>query len=189
MSASTLENTDIDPSIRKWWWLSVVAGVIWVLWGMFVLTYKPGALTSLAVLIGISFIIGAIDLLIVSSQVREWRWLWVVGGVVGILAGIIVFFQPGHSLYVIAVFVAWYLAIAGVFTIIGAFVGGRHDWWWMGLVLGILEVVLGVWAIGSPTRQILLLVNLIAFGMLFFGINEIFAGFAIRSRVKQAEAS
>lgn len=179
--STTVEGTAVDRSIRSWWWLSVVAGVLWILWGMFVLTYKPGALQSLAVLIGISFIIGAVDLFILSAQVRDWRWLWIVGGVLGIIAGIVVFFQPGHSLFVISVFVAWYLAIAGIFTLVGAFTGPKGDWWWLGIVLGILEIALGVWAIGSPTRQILLLVNLMGFAMLFFGIHQIVRGFAIRS--------
>src|SRR6478609_9108639 len=189
MSTITSEERESLRAISPLWWLSVAAGTLWVLWGLFVLSYKPGALTSLAILIGISFILGGVNMLVVSRRVHEWKWLFVLAGILGIVAGIVVFFQPGHSLYVIAVFVAWYLVIAGVFTIAGAFVGGRHDWWWLGLVLGIAEIVLGMWAIGSPTRQILLLVNLMGFGMLFFGINEIFAGFAIRSRVKQAEAS
>ena len=179
--STTDEVVAIDASIRRWWWVSVAAGVVWILWGMFVLSYKPGALASLAVLIGISFILGAIDLFILSAHVRDWKWLWVLGGVLGIVAGIVVFFSPGDSLYVIAVFVAWYLAIAGIFTLIGAFTGPKGDWWWLGIVLGVLEIGLGVWAIGSPTRQILLLVNLMGFGMLFFGINQIVRGFTIRS--------
>lgn len=185
MSAVTSEDRAVASSIRPLWWLSVVAGVLWTLWGLFVLTYKPGTLQSLAILAGISFIIGGVNLLILSSRVHEWRWLFLLGGILGVVAGIVVFFQPGHSLYVIAVFVAWYLVIAGVFTIVGAFVGGRHDWWWLNLVVGVLEILLGVWAIGSPTREILLLVNLVGFGMLFFGIGEIFAGFSIRSQLNK----
>lgn len=181
MTTSTVDGRHVGRSSRSLWWLLVVVGVLWVLWGMFVLTYKPGALASLAVLVGISFIIGGVDLLVTSSVIDEWRWLWIVGGILGIIAGIIVFFQPGHSLYVIAVFIAWYLAIAGVFTLVGAFVGAKRDWWWLGIIIGMLEISLGVWAIGSPTRQILLLVNLIGFGMLFFGINQIVRGFAIRA--------
>jgi uncharacterized membrane protein HdeD (DUF308 family) len=181
MSTSIAEDSPTTGLSRSLWWLLVTAGVLWVLWGMFVLTYKPGALTSLAVLVGISFIIGGVDLVITSTVVTEWRWLWIAGGILGIIAGVIVFFQPGSSLYVIAVFVAWYLAIAGVFAIVGAFMGEKRDWWWLGIVLGILEIALGVWAIGSPTREILLLVNLMGFGMLFFGINQIVRGFTLRS--------
>jgi len=188
MTEMTTEEREYLRAVKPLWWLSVAAGVLWVLWGLFVLSYKPGALASLAVLIGISFILGGVNLIVMSRRVHEWNWLFVLAGVLAIIAGIVVFFQPGHSFYVLGVFVAWYLAISGIFTIVATFVGGRHDWWWLGLILGLLEIALGVWAIGSPARQILLLVNLIAIGMLFFGINEIFAGFSIRKRLKELDA-
>ena len=58
----------------------------------------------------------------------------------------------------------------------------RYSGWWLGIILGVVEFLLGAWAIASPTRQLLLLINLVGFYMLFYGISEIFAGFALRSR-------
>lgn len=170
------------------WWMSVVAGVLLVLWGLLVLTLRPAAVTSLAVLAGISFILGGVIQLVVSARVDELRWLFWIGGGLAIAAGIVTFVWPGKTLYVIAVFVAWYLTLGGIFSIVAAFVGPKHDWWWLGIVWGVLEMALGVWAIGSPLRQVLLLVNLIGFGMVFYGISEIVAGFALKSALRRVEA-
>jgi hypothetical protein len=38
------------------------------------------------------------------------------------------------------------------------------------------------WAIGSPGRELLLLINLIGTWLIFYGVGEIFAAFALRSR-------
>jgi uncharacterized membrane protein HdeD (DUF308 family) len=48
-------------------------------------------------------------------------------------------------------------------------------------VVGLLQFVLGVWAIGSPGRELLLLVNLVGVSMVFYGMSEIFAAFALRA--------
>ena len=111
----------------------------------------------------------------------SWQWLFYVGGVLGILAGLGAFVWPGKTLYVVAVFVAWYLVIGGILSIVAAFAGPKRDWWWMGLIAGFLEVMLGMWAVGSPGRELLLLVNLVGIYMIFFGVAEIFAAFSVRS--------
>ena len=98
------------------------------------------------------------------------------------IAGIITFVWPNQTVLVVAVFVAWYLVFAGIFSIIGAFVGPKREWWWIGIIVGLLEFLLGVWAIGSPGRELLLLINLIGVWLIFYGVGEIFTAFALRSR-------
>jgi uncharacterized membrane protein HdeD (DUF308 family) len=163
------------------WWLYLVTGIIWTLYGMFVLSLRPGSVASLAWFAGFAFIFAGVSYFFTAQRVDSWRWLFYVGGVLGILAGFGAFAWPGKTLYVIAVFVAWYLVFGGILSIIAAFMGPKRDWWWMGIVVGILQFVLGVWAIGSPGRELLLLVNLVGIYMIFFGVSEIFAAFAVRS--------
>jgi uncharacterized membrane protein HdeD (DUF308 family) len=163
------------------WWLYLITGIMWTLYGMFMLSMRPGSVASLAWFAGFAFIFAGISYFFTAQRVDGWRWLFYVGGVLGILAGLGAFAWPGKTLYVVAVFVAWYLVIGGIFSIIAAFMGAKRDWWWMGLLVGILQVVLGAWAIGSPGRELLLLVNLVAIYMIFFGVGEIFAAFAVRS--------
>jgi uncharacterized membrane protein HdeD (DUF308 family) len=172
------------PEVRaaaKYWWLFLLLGIVLVLYGMLVLSMRPATLWSLAILAGIAFIFGGVGQFMAAQRVDSWRWLFYVAGVLGIVAGIMAFAWPSATLYVLGVFLAWYLAISGIFHVINAFVGPKRDWWWLGLILGVLEFLLGMWAIGSPGREFLLLVNLIGIYMIFYGIEEIFAAFAIRA--------
>jgi len=163
------------------WWLYLITGVLWTFYGLFVLSMRPGSVASLAWFAGFAFIFAGISYFLTAGRVDSWRWLFYVGGVLGILAGLGAFAWPGKTLYVLAVFVAWFLVLGGVLSIVAAFMGPKRDWWWMGLLAGILQLILGVWAIGSPGRELLLLVNLVGIYMIFFGASEIFAAFAVRS--------
>ncbi|MET9018949.1 HdeD family acid-resistance protein [Actinopolymorpha sp. NPDC004070] len=171
---------EVAESVSKLWWLYLAAGVVWTLYGMLILSLRPAALVSLAILAGIAFILGGISQFMQASRADSWRWLWIVGGILGIAAGIVAFVWPGPTLFVLSVFVAWYLVISGIFTIVASLASVRRNLWWVGLIIGALEIVLGMWAISSPGREVLLLVNLIGIGMILYGVTEIFAAFSVR---------
>lgn len=163
------------------WWLTLILGIVWTLYGMFVLSLRPATIWSLAILIGVAFIFGGVAQLMVAGRVDSWKWLFYVSAVLSIIAGIVAFAWPGMTLYVLAVFLAWYLVIGGIFSVIAAFVGPKRDWWWVSIVLGVLEFVLGVWAISSPGRELLLFINIVGIWLVFYGVAEIFHAFALRS--------
>ena len=173
---------EIDPAPPYLWWLTLISGIIGVLFGLFMLSLRPTTVLAAAVLIGIGFIFGGLGQILLAGRVSEWKWLFYIGGALGVIAGIITFVWPNQTVLVVAVFVAWYLVFAGIFSIIGAFVGPKREWWWIGIIVGLLEFLLGVWAIGSPGRELLLLINLIGVWLIFYGVGEIFTAFALRSR-------
>jgi uncharacterized membrane protein HdeD (DUF308 family) len=171
----------VEP-VRRLWWVLLVAGILWTLYGTLVLTLRPDTVASLAILAGISFILGGVSQFMLAARIRDnWRWLFVVGGLLGIAAGVVAFVWPGMTLLVLAIFIAWYLVVSGIFSVVAALVGPKWDWWWVGLVVGLLQFGLGIWAIGSPGRELLLLVNLVGVSMVFYGVSEIFAAFALRA--------
>jgi uncharacterized membrane protein HdeD (DUF308 family) len=47
---------DVVRGLARNWWLFLVIGVLWILFGMFVLSYNVGSLLALAVLAGVTFI-------------------------------------------------------------------------------------------------------------------------------------
>jgi uncharacterized membrane protein HdeD (DUF308 family) len=182
---------DNDGALREMarlWWLGLVAGILAVLYGLFVLSLRPGSVTSLAILAGITFIFGGLTQILAARRAESWQWLFYLGAVLAIVAGIAAFVWPDRTLYVLAVFLAWYLVLGGILTVVDAFLGPKHDWWWLRIMLGALMFILGAWAIGSPGREVLLFVNLIGFYLLVYGFTEIFGAFAVRSVGKALEA-
>ena len=185
-AASKGETATQDAGFGRMWWLYLVAGVVWLLFGMFILTLRPAAVASVAILAGVAFILGGISQFFMAMRAESWRWLWYLGGALGIAAGIAAFVWPAMTLYVLAVFVAWYLVVSGVFVIIAALSGPTRHLWWVGLIVGALEFLLGIWAIASPGRELLLLVNLVGVSMILYGITEIFAAFGVRTMMREA---
>jgi uncharacterized membrane protein HdeD (DUF308 family) len=186
---SEAEARDMIGGLAKTWWLFLVLGIFWVFFGMMILSWRPGTLYALAVFIGLLFIFGGVTEIINSSRAPSWRWLWITFGVLAIAAGIVMFFNPGESLYVIAVFLAWYLLISGIFNVVFSLAGPKVDWWWLTLLLGVLEFILGAWAIGSPGREVVLLINLAGIYALFHGFNLMFGSFALREARKDLAAA
>src|SRR6266542_2924611 len=146
-----------------WWWF-LILGVVWTLFGMFVLSYRVGSLYAVAALVGVSFLFGGVTQLAVAGRVQRWRWLFVV-----------------------AIFVAWYLIVFGVMHLVSALAGPKVEWWWTQLLLGAAELVLGVWAVRSWQRSLLTLVTLVGVWAFFVGVSEIFAAFTLREGAKRVE--
>ena len=163
------------------WWLFLILGVLWILFGMFVLSYNVGSLLALAIFAGVTFIMTGINQILSFGRVEGgWRWLFLVGGVLSILAGIIAFVWPGRTLLVISVVLAWFLVFKGIVDIIAAFSNHGRPWWWVTLILGILELLLGIWAAGYPGRSLIVFVNLVGIYAIFYGFTELFAAFDLR---------
>jgi uncharacterized membrane protein HdeD (DUF308 family) len=169
-----------------WWWY-LILGVLWIWFGMYVLSYRVGSLAAVAAFVGAAFLLGGITQLAVAGRVREWRWLYIIGGILAIAAGILTFVWPSITLYVVSILVAWYLIFFGIMHVVSALAGPKLGWWWTGLLLGAAELVLGVWAVRSWQRSLVTLVTLVGVWAIFFGASEIVAAFKLRDAGKQAE--
>ena len=168
-------------------WSSLVIGILWIAYGMFVLSYQVGSLSAVAALAGVAVLSGGMSLLVAASQVSEWRGLYIVTGILAIAAGITAFVWPGATLYVLSVLVACYLVGFGIFHLITSLAGPKVDLWWTQLLLGIAELVLGIWAVRSWENSLVTLVTLVGTWAVFFGVNEIFAAFSLRHVAKRTK--
>ena len=102
-------------------------------------------------------------------------------------AGILTFVWPGITLHVVASLLAWYLIIIGVVHLISALVGPKVSYWWTRLLLGVAELILGVWAVRSWQASLLTLLTPVGLWAIFYGVAEIFAAFSIRQAGRRAE--
>jgi uncharacterized membrane protein HdeD (DUF308 family) len=179
--AAGLGSRDAIRGITRAWWLFLILGVLWILFGMFVLSYNVGSLLALAIFAGITFIMTGINQILAFGRVGGgWRWLFLIGGALSILAGIIAFVWPGRTLLVISVVLAWFLVFKGIVDIVAAFSNHGRPYWWVTLILGILELLLGIWAAGYPGRSLIVFVNLVGIYAIFYGFTELFAAFELR---------
>ena len=174
-----------DASAASWWLVALGAG--WIGFGMFVLSFQVGSLVAVATFVGAAFLFGGITQLAVSSRVPTMRWLSILSGVLGVAAGLLTLAWPDITLYAVSVLVAWYLIVFGTIHIVTTLAGSKQSWWWTGLLLGISELVLGVWAARSWEHSLVTLVTLVGVWAICRGTNEIFAGFSLRQVGKRAD--
>jgi uncharacterized membrane protein HdeD (DUF308 family) len=187
--SDTLRNT-VRAGVRDlsavWWWF-LSLGVLWTLFGTYVLSYRVGSLAAVAALVGVAFLFGGFTQLAVATRVQSWRWLFIVAGILGVAAGILTFVWPDITLYVVSILVAWYLVVFGIMHLVGALAGPKVHYWWIQLLLGAAELILGVWAVRSWQRSLLTLVTLVGVWAIVHGVNEIFAAFTVREAGKRAD--
>ena len=176
---------DTILGLARTWWLCLLLGILWILFGMFVLSYNVGSLLALAVVTGITFIAAGVNQVITAGRVERWQWLWLVGGVLSIIVGIITFVWPGHSLRYLAGILAWFLVVKGIVDTVGALASIGRPWWWTTLLLGMVELLLGIWAAGYPGRSLFVFVNLVGIYAVFHGLAEVLTAFDLR-RLGQA---
>ena len=164
------------------WWVYLVTGALWIIFGFVVLSARSEITTVWAVAIyaGVLFFLVGVGELVTALAVRGWRWLHILFGIAAIVAGIFAFAWPGQTFITLAVILAWYLLFDGTFQIIAALAGRHeHEFWWMFLIMGVLEVIIAFWAIGYPGRSVVLLVIWVGATALAKGFAQIVRGFAL----------
>ncbi len=178
--------TGVREVSAVWWWF-LILGILWIALGMFVLSYRVGSLGVVAALVGAAFLFGGVSQLVAASRAPGWRWLLILVGILGVAAGILTFVWPGVTLYVVSILVASYLIVFGIMHVVSALAGPKLAWWWTALLLGVAELVLGVWAVRSWERSVFTLITLVGAWAIFHGVNEIFAAFSVRETGRRAE--
>jgi uncharacterized membrane protein HdeD (DUF308 family) len=88
-----------------------------------VLSFRVGSLAAVVALVGVALLGSGITQLVVASRVQSWRWLYLLSGILGLVAGIATFAWPDITLYVVSVLVAWYLIVFGIIHLIDALAG------------------------------------------------------------------
>jgi uncharacterized membrane protein HdeD (DUF308 family) len=108
---------------------------------------------------------------------RETDPLEIITSVLAIIVGLIALFRPGSSLVfdsmMINLTAAWFL-VMGVVSIVVAFKLRRVvDYWWLGLISGILGVILGIYSFMHPSVVAVSSGILIGFHFIETGITMI----------------
>lgn len=110
----------------------------------------------------------------------KW-WILTIQGIAAILFGIACVFWPGLTLVTFVYLFGLYLAIAGVLSMIEGLMSiGRRKAWVLTLLLGLVEIGLGVYLLRHPNVAFGVLILLVGFMLVFFGIFAIVAALADR---------
>jgi len=187
---SAAQVSDLDPDDRSTlkaltapWWIFLITGTLWIVVSWVVLRLDSTSVKTVGVIVGIVFLMAGLNEFLLSALAEGWRWLHALMGFVFLLGATWGFVEPKKTFFALASVIGLILFIKGTLTIIES-VAMKHvnDLWWLGLIVGIFEILLGLWASQRyyPARAALILVW-VGFAAMFRGITEIVAGFQMRS--------
>ena len=192
MTAATRTATAYDYDIRgdlvgasPPWWVFLLLGIAWIFVGMLVLQFDLESITAISLLFGFIAIAAGITEFVAVFTMPGWKWLHAIIGLLFVAAGVWAIVYPGQTFGTLALLVGWFLLVKGVFDVVASLMSRDLDLWWMGLIAGILEIAIAVWAVGYPGRSAHLLVLWVGLGAIVRGIVDIVLAFQIRSVNKE----
>jgi uncharacterized membrane protein HdeD (DUF308 family) len=176
--------------VRQWaryWWVFLVSGILWLLIAWVVLRGNQTSIAAVGVLVGVVFLLAGINEVGMAAVVpggwKVWHYLLAV---LFILAGLWGFIRPVNTFFALASVLGLILIFYGAFEIIQAIASRAvNPYWWLGLILGILLVLLAFWVSGSDrvyalAQRTYLILFWVGFFALFRGFSQIFMAFTVR---------
>ena len=181
---------ELGQRVLDLWWLELVAGIAWIVASLVILQFNSASITTIGLIVGAMFIVSGIEQLMLASVADSLRWLWMLFGVLFLVAGVISFFNPADTFRGLADVLGFLFLVVGTWWTMRAFlVKDVEPTWWLGLVAGILMIIMAFWTSGQ--FQIQKAYTLLVFAgiwALMHGITDIFRAFAMRSIRDTVEA-
>jgi uncharacterized membrane protein HdeD (DUF308 family) len=165
------------------WWTWLIAGMAWFVISIIVLQLNITSVGTVGVLLGVVFLISALEEFFVASVSGGWAWARVLLGIFFMIGAIWSFADPIGTFVSIADVLGFLLIFKGTLDLITSITSADvNSVWWLGLIAGLLELGLGFWAAQQyfPARATLVLLW-VGFYALFRGISSIVFAFQVRS--------
>ena len=180
----TMAMPQITRQLASNWWALALRGCLSILVGILALT-KPGVtLTAIVLLIAAyMFVDGVFAIMAALRGIRAGdRWGWMlVEGILGIVAGIIVFRTPSTGAIVLLWLVAFWAITHGIAEIAaGIKLRKIIDNEWLLIIAGVLSLALGIYVLMRPGVGLMLLVTWVGVYALFAGILMLMLSLKIR---------
>jgi uncharacterized membrane protein HdeD (DUF308 family) len=169
------------------WWLFLLTGIAWLFVSVIVLRFNITSVSTVGVMLGAVFVVaGFNEFLVFGMRELGWKWLHGILGVLFVAGGIWAFVHPIGAFYELASILGFLLILKGTMDVVGSVLQKAvSELWWLGLIVGILELLLGFWASQQFfAPRAILIVTWVGFAALFRGIGEIVMAFELRGVAK-----
>ena len=168
----------------RYWWIFLVIGAGWLLFSIIVFRFDWRSVSAISILFGIVVIAAAIDELVAVFAGERSGWARFGHALLALaffVIGIVAFVHPGNTFAALAAVMSFYFVLKGMLDV-GLAVALRQEIasWWLQLLLGIAEILIGFWAAGDFGHKTILLVVWVGVLGLTRGISAIIFAFAAR---------
>jgi uncharacterized membrane protein HdeD (DUF308 family) len=181
-------SSDTAPLRAKWGWI-VALGVVSLVAGFIALGSVLTATVVSVFLVGIMMIIAGVAEVINAFEVRGWGkfLLWLLLGVLYIVAGFVTFENPLLAAAVLTLILGVALVASGIMRIILAFSVQREAPWIWVLLSGAVTLLLGALILARwPVSSLYILGLFLGIDLIFAGAGWVGLGLGLRQRSPSA---
>jgi uncharacterized membrane protein HdeD (DUF308 family) len=181
-------SSDTTPLRAKWGWI-VALGVVYLVAGFIALGSVLTATVVSVFLVGIMMIIAGVAEVINAFEVRGWGkfLLWLLLGVLYIVAGFVTFENPLLAAAVLTLILGVALVASGIMRIILAFSVQREAPWIWVLLSGAITLLLGALILARwPISSLYILGLFLGIDLIFAGAGWVGLGLGLRQRSPSA---
>jgi uncharacterized membrane protein HdeD (DUF308 family) len=184
--AARFEGPGLLSSLAQNWWLVLLRGIAAIAFGVLAFVWPGITLLSLTLLCGAYALADGVLALWAaitgSAGSVAPRWWLAVVGIAGIISGIVAFFVPGVTAFVLLMFIASWSIVIGVMQIAGAIQLRKEiDGEWLLVLSGLLSIAFGVVLMIRPDAGALAVVWIIGWYAILAGGVAIALAFRLKT--------
>jgi uncharacterized membrane protein HdeD (DUF308 family) len=173
--------------VSRNWSLLLLNGLLLIVAGVLIFSID-WSIRSLATFIGALFILEGLAMALTTGLDKRVRQTNVLVGLLSVAAGVAIIVWPAPGIVAVAIFLGAWLIVVGTITISGA-LSARHflpDWWLL-LILGLLEVPLGVLALADPGATLAAIITVSGIWAVAVGVMRVILSFEVKNLPKRVD--
>jgi uncharacterized membrane protein HdeD (DUF308 family) len=171
---------DAAAKVARNWWVLLLNGALLIVAGFLIFSID-WTVRSLSTFIGAVFIFEGLTNALTTGIDSRVRQANVITGLLSIAAGVAIIVWPSPGLVAVAIFLGAWLIVTGTIAIAGAFAARKiiPDWWLL-LILGLLEIPLGVLALADPGATLAALITVGGIWAVVIGVMRVVLAFQVK---------
>jgi uncharacterized membrane protein HdeD (DUF308 family) len=174
-------------SVARNWSFLLFNGLLLIVAGILIFTIN-WSVRSLATFLGALFILEGLSMALTAGIDARVRRANVLSGLLSIAAGVAIVVWPGPGIVAVAIFLGAWLIVIGTITISGSLAARRFlpDWWLL-LIIGLLEVPLGVLALANPGATLAAIITVGGIWAVAVGVMRVILSFEVKNLPKTVD--
>jgi uncharacterized membrane protein HdeD (DUF308 family) len=166
--------------VARNWWVLLLSGLVLIVAGALIFSID-WTIRDLATFIGALFIFQGVAEALTTGIDARVRRANVITGLLSIGAGVLIIVWPQPGLLAVAIVLGAWLIVMGTLAITGAFAAREFlPNWWLLLIVGLLEIPLGVLALANPGATLAALITVAGIWAVAIGVTRIVLAFEVK---------
>jgi uncharacterized membrane protein HdeD (DUF308 family) len=166
--------------VARNWWVLLLNGVLLAVAGVLIFSID-WTVRELATFIGALFIFQGLTEALTTGIDARVRQANVITGLLSLATGVLIIVWPEPGLLAVAIVLGAWLIVMGTLAISGAF--AARDFlpnWWLLLIVGLLEIPLGVLALANPGATLAALITVAGIWAIAIGVMRVVLAFEVK---------